>query len=122
MKKILNLTQHNANAEQKAAGVYDMPADKIGALRMALTFNTLPSQAEILERADIIANLAHTEMGDSAMIGGAPYLMASLETALKAKGFHVLYSFTARESVETTDENGNVVKTAVFRHVGFIEV
>lgn len=122
MKKILNLTQHNATAEQKAAGVYDMPADKIGALRMALTFNTLPSQAEIAERAEIIANLAHTEMGDSAMIGGAPYLMASLETALKAKGFRVLYSFTARESVETTDENGNVVKTAVFRHVGFIEV
>nr|DAV37599.1 MAG TPA: hypothetical protein [Caudoviricetes sp.] len=45
MKKILNLTQHNASAEQKAAGVYDMP-----------------------------------------------------------------------------DENGNVVKTAVFRHVDFIEV
>nr|DAO28797.1 MAG TPA: hypothetical protein [Caudoviricetes sp.] len=122
MKKILNLTQHNATAEQKAEGVYDMPADKIGALRMALTFNALPSQAEILERADIIANLAHTEMGDSVMIGGAPYLMPALETALKEKGFKVLYSFTQRESVETTDAEGNVVKTAVFRHVGFIEV
>nr|DAS11089.1 MAG TPA: hypothetical protein [Caudoviricetes sp.] len=122
MKKILNLTQHTATAEQIAAGVYDMPADKIGALRMALTFNALSSQAEIAERAEIIANLAHDEMGDSAMIGGAPYLMHALETALKAKGFKVLYSFTQRESVESTDADGNVVKTAVFRHVGFIEV
>lgn len=94
MKKIINLTQHNATAEQIAAGVYDMPADKIGALKLALTFNSLPSQAEIAERVEIIANLAHTEMGDSVMIGGAPYLMASLETALKAKGFRVLYSVT----------------------------
>lgn len=122
MKKILNLTQHNATAEQKEAGVYDMPADKIGALRLALTFTTIPTQEDILERANIIANLAHGEMGDSAMIGGAPYLMPALETALKAKGFEVLYSFTARESVESTDENGNVVKTAVFRHIGFVEV
>lgn len=116
MKRILNLTQHNATAEQKAAGVYDLSADKIGALRLALTFTTIPTQAEIVERAEIIANLAHDEMGDSVMIGGA------LETALKAKGFKVLYSFTARQSVESTDENGNVVKTAVFRHIGFVEV
>lgn len=122
MKTILNLTQHNATAEQKAAGVYDLSADKISALRLALTFTAIPTQAEIMERAEIIANLAHGEMGNSAMIGGAPYLMPALETALKAKGFEVLYSFTARESVESTDENGNVVKTAVFRHVGFIEV
>lgn len=55
------------------------------------------------------------------MIGGAPYLMPILEKALAKYGIQILYSFTKRETVEKTDENGNVVKTAIFRHVGFVE-
>lgn len=31
------------------------------------------------------------------------------------------YAFSRRESVERTGQNGQVLKTAVFRHIGFIE-
>ena len=55
-----------------------------------------------------------------AMIGGAPYLMAELEKELWYRGIEPVYAFTKRESVETTDENGNVTKTAVFKHAGFV--
>ena len=125
MKKILNLTQHNATAEQMAAGVYDLSADKIGELRKALTFDFLPTENEIWERAEIIATIAGEEKvktgAKTAMIGGAPYLMRALVSCLALKGITPLYSFSQRQSEESTDSNGNVVKTAVFRHVGFIE-
>lgn len=102
--------------------MYDLPADKIGTLKQALTFTAPPSQSEIAERAEIIAAIAASEQTAMAMIGGAPYLMGALESCLKAKGIAPVYSFTERQSVETTDDNGNVVKTAVFRHIGFVLV
>ena len=55
-----------------------------------------------------------------AMIGGAPYLMAELEKELWHLGIEPVYAFTKRESVESVDENGNVSKTAVFKHAGFV--
>ena len=55
-----------------------------------------------------------------AMIGGAPYLMAELEKELWHLGIEPVYAFTKRESVESVDENGNVTKTAVFKHAGFV--
>lgn len=39
-----------------------------------------------------------------------------------AIGVKPLYSFTERASVESTNEAGEVVKTNVFKHVGFVEV
>ena len=55
-----------------------------------------------------------------AMIGGAPYLMAELEKELWHLGIEPVYAFTRRESVETVGENGEVTKTAVFKHAGFV--
>jgi hypothetical protein len=54
------------------------------------------------------------------MIGGAPYLMAPLEVALRAHGITPLYAFSVRESVEQTQPDGSVRKIAVFRHGGFV--
>jgi hypothetical protein len=54
-----------------------------------------------------------------AMIGGAPWMMAALESALLDAYITPLYAFSVRESVEIAQPDGSVVKTAVFKHVGF---
>ena len=57
------------------------------------------------------------------MIGGAPYLMSALERALKQRGVKPLYAFSLRVSEDVLDEStGEVKKTLVFKHLGFLEV
>ena len=117
--KIINLTQHAASAEQVSAGVVE-PADK-QRVQELLTFEELPSRQLLEERAMALAALAASANADAAMIGGAPFFMPPLAAALKAQGVRPLYAFSRRESAETTDPDGSVRKTAVFRHIGFVE-
>lgn len=125
---IVNLTQHPATPEQIAAGVTDLAGEQREALLAALTFDEMPDSAEIHSRAELLAELAcHAdidEYGDAipqaAMIGGAPYLMGALEASLKARAVQPLYAFTRRVSTETAGPSGEVVKTNVFRHEGFV--
>ena len=119
--KIVNLTQHQASAEQIEAGVYNL-TEEAHAVREALTFSSLPTQNEIVRRAEIIAGIASTHGVKYAMIGGAPYLMGALEKELKKKGIQPLYSFSERVSVESVGENGEVIKTSVFQHKGWVQV
>jgi hypothetical protein len=119
--QILNLTQHAATEDQINAGVIDLSEQDILILKRQLTFNELPTKAEIMERAEAIAELAKTSSTATfAMIGGAGYLMPSLESALLAKGITPLHAFSQRISVEKQGENGEVIKSNVFKHVGFI--
>jgi hypothetical protein len=128
---IINMTQHKASQEQIEAGVIDLPANEREQLSKLLTFDSLPSREEIIARAAAIAELAAQnglggDDGDdpiavAAMIGGAPYLMAALELALMAVYIEPVYAFSVRESVETTQPDGTVLKTAVFRHAGFVK-
>jgi len=146
MTKILNLTQHTATTEQIAAGVTsgELSPEQIMEIRSLLTFETLPSSSEVARRAQQIAKIAscaiwreksalpyaqewageplHTEANcfEYAMIGGAPYLMAPLESALRAHGITPMYAFSVRESVDQTQPDGSVRKVAVFRHAGFV--
>lgn len=118
--RILNLTQHPSTADQKAAGVYDLvDTTKLKAL---LTFDTLPTYDEIVDRAIAIALIACEENVDDVMIGGAPYLMSALEEQLKLHSISPMYAFSVRESVEKVQDDGTVVKTNVFRHGGFVVV
>ena len=55
-----------------------------------------------------------------AMIGGAPFLMGPLERALISRGIFPAYAFSRREVVEKATADGEVTKTAVFRHEGFV--
>lgn len=144
MANIINLTQHAATKEQLAAGVFDLEAGFLSSLKKLLTFEELPSKEEIKKRASAIAVLAYSVAecpacgriggycGDNctgsrnwfkcgAMIGGAGYLLPALTEELKLFGFEVVQSFTKREVVETTSPSGEVIKTAVFRHVGFVD-
>jgi hypothetical protein len=116
---ILNLTQHSASADQKAANVVE-PSNHAEVKRL-LTFDEMPTPEQVSERADLLAQLADKEFCEFVMIGGAPYLMAPLERQLKRRGMIPLYAFSLRESVERTLADGSVVKDSVFRHVGFLE-
>lgn len=144
--KVLNLTQHNATPEQVAAGVTtgELSPEQIGEIRALLTFETCPQESEIWQRARQLAQIAqlaiwreksalpyaqewggeplHSEANffEYALIGGAPYLMAPLEAALRARGITPLYAFSVRESVDQVQPDGSVRKVAVFRHVGFV--
>ena len=114
---MINLTQHVASPEQIANGVVE-PEDK-AAVQALLTFDTIPNAKDLQERAKKLAEIAKGY--SSAMIGGAPYLMAPLEKALRASYTQTYYAFSRRESVEEIKEDGTVVKKTVFRHVGFVQ-
>ena len=126
---ILNLTQHAATPEQLSQGVVDLPADQRAELSRLLTVDDLPSRAEIIDRCEAIAVLSWGEslVTDTpvtrVMIGGAPWMMGQLVKSLQAVGIEeCLAAFSRRESVERTDPStGVVTKTAVFRHIGFVE-
>ena len=122
MERIINLTQHVPTYDQMKAGVIT-PSDH-DAVKKLLTFNELPTTEQIASSAEQLASTAAGEAfaADTkyVMIGGAPFLMAPLESALLAKGLVPLYAFSKRVSVEETQKDGSVVKRNVFKHIGFI--
>jgi len=119
---ILNLTQHAATPDQKAAGVVDLPENERKILEGLLTFGSLPTNEIMAANACEIASLAKKHEASQALVGGAPWFMSTLETVLLSFQVRPLYSFSVRESVEKANADGSVVKSNVFRHVGFIEV
>ncbi len=118
--RILNLTQHEATADQLAVGVVE--TDKKSLVQMYLTFDELPSTGLLAQRAAKLADIARESGCGAAMIGGAPYFMAPLEVALVRANIKVLYAFSKRESTEVSQPDGSTKKTMVFRHTGFVEV
>ena len=138
-KRIVNLTQHKATPEQIVQGVRD--ATDAEEVKELLTFADIPDAVEIEDIAGELAEIAWREMavpedayessdypeyilpdGSAAMIGGAPYLMASLECELMARGIKPLYAFSKRESVEEMQSDGSIRKVTMFKHIGFVEV
>lgn len=133
--RIMNLTQHKATPEQIAAGVVDLPDNYRAHLSALLTFEEMPTSAEVQARAEQVAAFAvglwteweegrapsQAHLSERVMIGGAPYLMAPLERALIESGFAPVYAFSRRETGEETLPDGSVRKTGVFRHLGFVE-
>jgi len=126
MRKILNLTQHNTSEEQKKAGVFE-PAEK-EKIRDLLTFSEIPDREEIRMRAYRITKLARKELGKEieqarkedclypqAMIGGAPFLMGTLEFYLRKESIEPVYAFTKREVIEEREK-----KISLFKHMGFV--
>lgn len=124
----LNLTQHAATPEQLSAGAVELHPATQQRVRALLTFDSIPSSAEMRERADELAGIAagameiETGVADRGrvMIGGAPFFMAALETALRRHGLTPVYAFSRRESVDECMPDGSIRKTAIFRHLGFV--
>ena len=121
---IINLTQHPATPEQKAQGVFDCEGEKLELLKRLLTFDELPSQLEVESRAAALAYFASDASPDAgvgaAMIGGAPYLMATLECQLRQHCIQPVYAFSKRVSEEKVMPDGSVQKINVFKHIGFV--
>jgi len=118
---IVNLTQHAATPDQLAAGVHDLPEMEKAVLAELLTFHSIPSHEEVQRRAKVLASLAKVSGYQTAMIGGAPYLMGPLEAALRARGLTPVYSFSVRSSEEQLQADGTVRKVNVFKHGGFVQ-
>ena len=121
--KIINLTQHKPTKSQIEAGVIsDDPSHVIKAL---LSFHWLPAISEVNERAELLAEeavaMAVKYDTTKVMIGGAPYLMEPLVWHLKSHNLQPVFAFSERDSIESFDESGNVVKRTVFKHIGFVE-
>lgn len=129
---IINLTQHKATKTQRKAGVVDLPDDKRVQLQDALTVNELPDRQDVLDRAETIAALAVNNGlgGDDSddptpqqvMIGGAPWLMSALESALINRDIKPVYAFSRRESADEPQADGTIRKVQVFRHLGFVRL
>lgn len=120
--RIVNLTQHDATPAQVEDGVFALSLQGVQELKQLLTFTALPARDEVAARAAAIAALAVQTGAVAAMIGGAPYLMAPLERELQERGIAPLYAYSERRSVETIDPaTGEVTKTQVFAHLGFVE-
>jgi len=115
---ILNLTRHKASPAQIDVGVADMTDERRDKLINLVTFDKLPTSNEVATRALRIALLAHHTRTSYAMVGGAPYLMAALVSALGRYGIKALFAYSERVSDEDTVTG---VKTSVFKHIGFVE-
>ena len=116
---IINLTQHLVTPEQFEAGVIDLEYNTRLTLKKLITFDTLPSQHDLSERAKLVATLAHNTGAKKAMIGGAPFFMSHLEKALKEQGIIPYYAFSERVCSEKFI-NGKIIKVNEFKHLGFI--
>lgn len=116
---IINLTQHLATHEQLEAGVIDLEYNTSLKLKKLITFDTLPSQHDLSERAKFVAMLAHSTGAKKAMIGGAPFFMSHLEKALKEQGITPYYAFSERVCSEKF-KDGKIIKVNEFKHLGFI--
>ena len=118
MARIINLTQHVATADQIKAGVFEPRYKKT--VQTSLTFDQIPTFGDMEGIAEFLADIAREENADSAMIGGAPFFMSTLERALAEVNITPVYAFSVRESLETVSDDGTVTKTNVFKHVGFV--
>jgi hypothetical protein len=130
--QIINLTQHPATQEQKAAGVSDVAPERQKRLHQLLTFEEIPSIHELRSRAAQLFHIFEDETLNAdweerqswpcVMLGGAPYLMSHLEECFIFEGITVVYAFSQRKSVEEQQADGSVVKRTVFVHEGFVEI
>lgn len=121
---IINLTQHQATAEQQEAGVHDLPQELRKQLMTLLTFEEIPTPADLQNRAKGIVDLLEQldQMPTWAMIGGAPFFMPYLEEELEAAFIIPTYAFSKRVVQEVIQPKGTVIKTAVFQHIGSVDV
>lgn len=119
---IINLTQHKASEDQKSEGVFDsseVSEDFESEVKRLLTFDDLPDEKTIWQRAMALADYCKDLGVKNALIGGVPFFMGPLVEVLKSRGVDPLFSFSKRESVEK-EIDGKTVKTSVFKHSGFV--
>lgn len=119
--QIYNLTQHELTEEQKKDGIIELPEALRGRVRELLTFESLPTGAEVAERAQQLAELAAGEGAEGVMLGGVPFLMEPLQKALRQHGIRTFFAFSQRRSTEVRTPEGIVEKRCQFCYEGLVE-
>ena len=122
MRKILNLTMHEATEGQKKIGVFEPTSKKD--IKWALTVD---AKTNIKERAEILAETADVECRDErgnlitpyVMIGGHFALVEVLVQELRKRGLKPIYAHTDRKTVEVQKEDGTVEKKSIFEQTGW---
>ena len=107
--------------EQKKDGIIELPAARREQVRSLLTFETLPTSAEVAGRAQQLAELAAGEGAEGAMLGGVPFLMAPLQKALQQRSIRTFFAFSRRRCTEVHTADGNVEKRCLFCYEGLVE-
>ena len=127
MVGIINLTQHELTPEQREFIDIECHTDR-QKVKDLLTFTKLPSKEDIYYRALDLAAIVENIIDQDehvdlflVLVGGAPYLMKPLIEELKRLEVIPVFSYTDRVSVETMQPDGSIVKTQVFKHLGFVE-
>ena len=125
--KVLNFTQHTLTKEQieslveEGFNLENIETEAPQYLKNCLTFTECPSREELQFRAEALADYAQIQCeATDVIVGGAPYLMGALETALIERGIKPRYAFTERVVEETVNPDGTTTKTSVFRHSGWV--
>ena len=127
--KILNFTKHALTKEQlyslveEGFSLNDIEIEAPEWLKDRLTFTDCPSREDIVLRAQTLANYAESLKATVVILGGAPFFMGALETALVERGIkprYSFYAFTERVVEETTNPDGTSIKTSVFTHSGWV--
>ena len=114
---IINLTQHIATPDQANQGVVE-PSDK-KAVQELLTFTTCPNANEIKERAVKLAALC--EGYETAMVGGAGYLMRPLVQELFKKNVQPVFAISKPVEKQETLPDGTIKTQRIFQHEGFLK-
>ena len=117
---MINLTQWPASAQQISEGVVEPSSEDKAEIKGLLNFPSMPTRDEIDDRASRIAEIAERYGEDSAMIGGAPFLITPLENALSERGVVPMHAYTERISTEVTKPDGTVEKVSTMDLKGFV--
>lgn len=128
---IYNLTQHSPTPAQIEAGVgqpfpwaaglltIESVGDDVMARAIGLTIALVKEHGLLPAAPSKYGENLPRNDAPKVMIGGAPRLMAPLESCLVAAGFAPVYSFSTRNCIETPQSDGSVRKEYVFSHAGF---
>lgn len=76
------------------ARVTDMPDRKL--ISDLLTFDDLPTTAQLINRAETLASLIDAPCGTHVLIGGAPFFMSFLIESLRKREFVPVFAFSKR--------------------------
>lgn len=93
------------------------PRDKERILELQDFNSGVPDFDDIKRRASAIAEIVARYGTKYAWVGGAGYLMSSLEAELKRRGINPVYSWSRRDYMEITDDKG-IKRLEMYREHG----
>lgn len=122
--KMIIIFNHSLNEEQRVAAQSQFGVTEFIELTPELkpVWGQVPAEPEsISNHIEPVVKWALDQEPEVALVQGDFGATYEVVTRLKEKGVMVVYATTKRESVETTNPQGEVVKTSVFKHVRFRE-